>query len=57
MTITVIDGKCFVEAIPGMLSFIATKPAWDGLSVEGRLRMIQLIYERLGLQMMERVLS
>lgn len=49
MKLVCMDGKVWVEAVPGMLSLVATQPAWDALSADGKLHVLRAAYEHLGL--------
>ena len=48
-TLKLMDNKIFLEAVPGMLSLVATKTAWDALSNQGKSIAIHEVLVRLGI--------
>ena len=51
MILYTMDGQIFVEVIPGMLSLVASKAAWEGLSLAAQAAVIKAVYDRLGVPM------
>jgi hypothetical protein len=47
IAVKVVDARVFVEAIPGIYSYLATEFAWKHLSEEGRIELVEATYRRL----------